>query len=466
MSTFSGLNTAYTGLSAARKGLDVVGQNIANVNTPGYTRQRVTTSAMGGAAITGKFATGARVGQGVSVDGIARLGSMQLDTRVRATAAASGFSAVRANALAGLETSLNEPGKNGISASLTEFWAAWQGVANKPGNEAAATALIGQATILATQVATGYNSVKEQWTDAHKQLRDMEAELNGTASQIASLNAQIRTTLASGGTANELIDQRNALTTTIAALAGGTVRDSGNGMVDVLIDGNAIVSGDLVRPVKVAGGDAMGGEAPRLEWAHRPGSNMAASGEIAGVLSVLAPAAEGGILASAAEGYNKFARKLASAVNAEHNGGINTAGVAVGNFFSHDTDPAALSLKVVPANAAGIATGAANQGNLDSSIADKIAQLGTGPESPDSAWANIVSGIGASTRVEMQQAELAGVAASAAVGMQLSNSSVDLDEENLNLLAYQHAYQGAARVMTAIDEMLDTLINRTGIVGR
>jgi len=138
----------------------------------------------------------------------------------------------------------------------------------------------------------------------------------------------------------------------------------------------------------------------------------------------------------------------------------------VGNFFSHDTDPAALSLKVVPANAAGIATGAANQGNLDSSIADKIAQLGTGPESPDSAWANIVSGIGASTRVEMQQAELAGVAASAAVGMQLSNSSVDLDEENLNLLAYQHAYQGAARVMTAIDEMLDTLINRTGIVGR
>ncbi|MCC9195053.1 flagellar hook-associated protein FlgK [Arthrobacter sp. zg-Y916] len=466
MSTFSGLNTAYTGLSAARKGLDVVGQNIANVNTPGYTRQRVTTSAMGGAAITGKFATGARVGQGVSVDGIARLGSMQLDTRVRATAAASGFSAVRANALAGLEASLNEPGKNGISASLTEFWAAWQGVSNKPGNEAAATALIGQATMLATQVATGYQAVEEQWTGAYKQLKDMEAELNGTASQIASLNAQIRTTQASGGTANELIDQRNALTTTIAALAGGTVRESDNGMVDVLIDGNAIVSGDIVRPVQVAGGIAMGAEAPRLEWSHRPGINMAASGEIAGVLSVLAPAADGGILASAAEGYNNFARSLATAVNAVHNGGTNTAGTVVGDFFSHTTDPAALSLKVVPANASGIATGAVGNGNLDNSIADAIAQLGAGAGSPDSIWANFVSGIGASTRVEMQQADLAGVAASAAVGMQLSNSSVDLDEENLNLLAYQHAYQGAARVMTAIDEMLDTLINRTGIVGR
>ncbi len=314
-------------------------------------------------------------------------------------------------------------------------------------------------------MSTGYNSVKEQWTDAHKQLRDMEAELNGTASQIASLNAQIRTTLASGGTANELIDQRNALTTTIAALAGGTVRDSGNGMVDVLIDGNAIVSGDLVRPVKVAGGDAMGEEAPRLEWAHRPGTNMAASGEIAGVLSVLAPASDGGILASAAEGYNKFAEELASAVNKVHSKGFNTEGLPVGDFFSH-TDPAAANLTVLAKKAADVATGGDGKGNLDSSIADEIAQLGTGPSSPDSAWANFVSGIGASTRVEMQQAELAGVAASAAIDMQLSNSSVDLDEENLNLLAYQHAYQGAARVMTAIDEMLDTLINRTGIVGR
>ena len=466
MSTFSGLNTAYSGLSAARKGLDVTGQNIANVNTPGYTRQRVTTSAMGGASIAGRFSTGPAVGQGVSVDGIARLGSMQLDTRVRATAAASGFSAVRANALSSLETSLNEPGKNGISASLTEFWASWQGVANKPGDEAAATALIGQATILAQQISTGYEAVEDQWTGAYKQLKDMEAELNGTASQIASLNAQIRTTLASGGSANELIDQRNALTTTIAALAGGTVRESDNGMVDVLIDGNAIVSGDIVRPVQVAGGIAMGAEAPRLEWSHRPGANMAVSGEIAGALSLLAPASDGGTLASAAEGYNNFAKALATAVNGVHNGGTNTAGAVMGDFFSHDTDPAALSLKVIPTNASGIATGKAGQGAKDNSVADAIAQLGVGKNSPDSVWANFVSGIGASARVEMQQAELAGVAASAAVGMQLSNSSVDLDEENLNLLAYQHAYQGAARVMTAIDEMLDTLINRTGIVGR
>ena len=485
MSTFSGLNTAYTGLAAARKGLEVTGQNMANINTPGYTRQRVTTSAMGGAALTGKFSTGVRMGQGVSVDGIARLGSMQLDTRVRATAAASGFSAVRANALSTLETGLQEPGKNGISTTLTNFWAAWQGVTNKPGDEAVATGLLGQAQTLASQISSGYSAVDSQWSDTHTDLRNMAAELNGAATQIAGLNSQIRSTLASGGSANELIDQRNALTITVAALAGGTVRESGDGMVDVLIDGNAIVSGDVVRPVEVAGaarmptGTVTDADVPRLEWSHRKDSPISVGGEIAGTLSLLRPetaTGPAGDLVSAAAGYNTLARELATAVNTLHNGALNTAGNAVGDFFSLTTGSEALSLKVLPTNASGIATGAAGNGNLDTSVADAIAQLdterwstGTPPvklATPGAVWSNFVSSIGASARTEMQQAQLAGVAATTSVDIQLSNASVSLDEENINLLAYQHAYQGSARVMTAIDEMLDTLINRTGIVGR
>ncbi|NKX51333.1 flagellar hook-associated protein FlgK, partial [Arthrobacter deserti] len=74
--------------------------------------------------------------------------------------------------------------------------------------------------------------------------------------------------------------------------------------------------------------------------------------------------------------------------------------------------------------------------------------------------------IGAAARTDLRQAELAGLASDSARTLQLSNASVDQDEENVNLLSFQHAYQGAARVMTAVDEMLDTLINRTGVVGR
>jgi flagellar hook-associated protein 1 FlgK len=77
-----------------------------------------------------------------------------------------------------------------------------------------------------------------------------------------------------------------------------------------------------------------------------------------------------------------------------------------------------------------------------------------------------VTSLGATTRSALQHASLADQASTSAVKRQLSNSSVDLDEENVNLLMFQHAYQGAARVMTAVDEMLDTLINHTGLVGR
>jgi flagellar hook-associated protein 1 FlgK len=113
-----------------------------------------------------------------------------------------------------------------------------------------------------------------------------------------------------------------------------------------------------------------------------------------------------------------------------------------------------------------IATAAQGAGGNDGSIADKIAQLGKAPDSPDKAWSTIVTGIGVATRSGLQQSALADLSTKSAVGNQLANASVDIDEENVNMLTFQTAYQGAARVMTAVDEMLDTLINRTGIVGR
>ena len=163
MSTFSGLNTAYTGLVAARAGLDVVGQNITNATTEGYTRQRVATSSVGITAQTGLFSTGARVGQGVSVDSIARLGDLHLDAQVRTSAAAAGYQAVRANALSALETSLQEPGTNGLSTQFQEFWAAWQDLSNRPGEPASVGALLSHAGVLASHVASGHQQVDNQW---------------------------------------------------------------------------------------------------------------------------------------------------------------------------------------------------------------------------------------------------------------------------------------------------------------
>jgi flagellar hook-associated protein 1 FlgK len=475
MSTFSGLNTAFTGLNAARQGLDVVGQNIANSGTKGYTRQRVSTAAAGSLTQIGPLVLArAQVGQGVTVDGIARLGDVILDGRVRTSSATSGNLAVRSNALSTVEASLNEPGKNGISSQLQAFWSAWGDVSNRAGDEAASGVLLQKAGQIAGQIATGYSAVDAAWTDVRTKLDGMAAELNDAGTRVAALNGQIRDTLATGGSVNEMLDQRSALTTSIAALTGGTVRTLPDGTAEVLVGGNALVSGDVFRSVTVTGSNSLAGASGSpvtLEWTNRPGQSVAVeSGEIAGSISMLASAngtGTGGAIAEAAAGYNSFATYLATTVNAAHQAGATPSGTTGLDFFALSaTGPAALGLSVVPTSAAQVAAGTPGAGGNNGSNADAISQLGSGANSPDAVWSTFVTKIGTASKSALQQATLADSVTAAATAAQLANSSVDLDEENVNMLTFQKAYQGAARVMTAVDEMLDTLINRTGLVGR
>ena len=472
-STFGGLNTAYRGLVAARTGLDVVGQNIANVNTDGYTRQRVTQSSVEAPTRAGLFSAGVVPGQGVQVDGIARLGDQFADAQVRGAAGAAGYQGVRASVTAALETSLNEPSTTGLAAQLTKFWSAWQDVSNDPKAAAPAAVLLGQAQTIAQTLSAGYASVDGQWTAQRQQLDGLASQLNSAATQVADLNVRIRTAQQQGVSTNEFVDARSALTETIATLAGGTVRGNADGTVDVLIGGNTLVSGDSARQVTVTGDYTMAtaSSGVSLEWSHRPGDAIALDGgRIAGSLSVLAPATPGGtggVLAEAAASYDALATQLATQVNAVHSTGTTADGTTGHDFFALTAGvPAARGLTVVPTGAATIASGNGTGGALDGSIARAVGQIGLSAGSPDRAWGAVVSTIGAVARTESDRSTLTDLSASSAKNRQLSVAGVSLDEENVNLLTYQHAYQGAARVMTAIDEMLDTLINGMGRVGR
>ena len=461
MSTFSGLTTAYSGLAAARAGLDVTGQNIANATTQGYTRQRLETSAAAPARPS-LFTTGVRPGEGVLATGIARLGDAHLEARVRITAGAAGYTAVRAQAFATLEDGLREPGAHGVSASLQDFWAGWQEVSNAPEKGAPASALLAAAGQLTSRIAAGYREVETQWATSRSSATSLATEVNDAAAQVADLNRQIRSAVNAGTSANELVDRRTTLAATLAGLTGATVRDNADGTADILVAGNPLVSGTTALTLQVTGPAGLDGPGTvQVEWAHRPGAPAGVEiGELAATLSLLAPAGDGGPLAQAAAGYNAFATTLADQVNTLH------SGAGKGPFFAYQPDRAAASLDVLPTRREDLAAGAPGAGGLDGSVADKISALGTGSGSPDAAWSAFVVDLGAVARTERQADALADVSATSALQQQLSATSVSMDEEQVNLLQYQHAYQGAARVMTAVDEMLDVLINRMGIVGR
>lgn len=471
MSTFGALNTAYRGLTAAQLGMNVAGQNIANAATEGYTRQRVEQSSIAAPA-QGLFGSGRpEAGQGVSVDGIARLGNSFLDSSVRSTSSQAGYASVRSSVLQGIEGVLQEPGENGISTALQGFWSAWQGAANQPSEDGPKGLLLNAANSVTDKISSAYQALDAQWSSVRAQAADNVNAVNAAAAQVAAYNTTIRSTLAAGGSANELIDARAKLTDKIAGLAGGTVREQPDGTVDVLVGGNALVTGGSVRPLVLAGATAMdqaAGNPPRIDWTNPGGTAALDGGELAGALSVLAPASggSGGAIAEAAQSYNDFASALADAVNPIHASGVTGSGASGVNFFSFSaTGPAALSIKA-PASTANIALKASTGGPLDTSVADQISQLGTGAGSPDKVWSGIVTGIGVQSRGAQQHQALTSAAQASALTGRTSQASVSLDEENVSLLTNQHAYQAAARVMTAVDEALDVLINRTGLVGR
>jgi flagellar hook-associated protein 1 FlgK len=469
LSTFGALNTAYRGLTAAQQGMNVAGQNIANAATEGYTRQRVEQSSLAAPA-RGLFSGGLlQAGQGVSVDAIARLGNTFLDGGVRSTAAQAGYASVRSAVLQGIEGVLQEPGDNGISTTLQGFWSAWQGAANQPAQDGPKGLLLNAANSVTDKISAAYQGLDAQWISVRGQAQDAVTAVNAAASQVASYNTTIRSTLAAGGSANELIDARAKLTDKIAGLAGGTVREQPDGTVDVLVGGNALVTGGSVRTLQLTGASRLAdsnGNAPRVEWTTPPGTASLDGGEIAGALSVLAPASAGGAIDQAAQSYNTLAKALAKAVNDVHRTGETSAGAQGVDFFS--TGPAgseALGIRG-PADITSIALKTPGKGALDTGVADQISQLGTGAGSPDKVWSGIVTGIGVQSRGAQQHEALTTAAQASALTGRASQASVSLDEENVSLLTNQHAYQAAARVMTAVDEALDVLINRTGLVGR
>jgi len=465
MSTFSGLNAASSALAAARRGMDLVGQNIANQSTQGYTRQRLETSAV--AAVSGTFTAGVQPGQGVSVDGISRLGDAVLDARVRDTLASSGYWSTRASAAVTAEVALAEPTANGLADRLTTFWAGWQDLSNSPDSTAAAAVVLTGAETLAAQIADGYRGIAEQWSDARDAADVMVSQINAAAGEIAELNGAIRDTLAAGASANELIDRRNLLAQGVARLSGAVGTIEQDGTMTLRLDGNALVSAADARTLTLDGPPSLEAGAPvTVRWEGGPAVAVA-SGELGGALSVLAPADEGGVLAGLAQSHNALATALAASVNAQHRLGTTAGGSPGGDFFSLTAGaPAALGLTVVPQSRAELALAAPGAGALDGSNADALAGIGEKADGPDALWADVVARLAVATAADVGRATRAETGAVAAVAAQQSVAGVDTDEETVNLLMYQTAYQAAARVLTAVDEALDVLINRTGLVGR
>jgi flagellar hook-associated protein 1 FlgK len=471
MSTFGGLGIAATGLSAARAALEVTGQNVANANTPGYTRQRVDQTALASTTLA-TYSTQSGYGDGVTVTGVSRVNDSIVDARVNSTAGSAAYWSTTSTAVGSVEDSLNEPTTSGLASQMSTFFNDWQTVANNVGTTSAsgaATALIQQGQLVASTISSGYTAATQGWSAAQSAAASTVTTINDTASSIADLNTSIRSLTASGGNVNSLLDQRDAAVTTLAGLTGATTRSNADGTIDVVLGGNTLVSGDTARKVALGGAtdfSQVSTNPVKLTWADNGAGVSLDGGQMAAQIAALQPAdatgsGTGGVYAEAAKAYNDVATALAAQVNALHSTGTTPSGAAGGKFFdfTSTTGAPAANLVVVPTSASGIAAADGTKGTNDNTIADKIAQLSSGAGTPGASWSTYVARIGSQSATATSRATTSATAATAATTAQTSVSGVDLDEETSNLVIYQHAYQASARVISTINDVLNTLIN-------
>ncbi|WP_152192765.1 flagellar hook-associated protein FlgK [Georgenia satyanarayanai] len=473
MSSFSALNGAFTALTAQRVALEVTGQNISNVNTAGYTRQRAGMEAISGSTRPTMFATNGAPASGVRITSIDRLGDIFLESKLRSQTASTARLGAVAASWSQVETTLKEPGENGLAAGLDTFFTSWDDVANRPDDDAARAVLLGNATALASSIANGYRAAANEWDSTRQQVDAIAVDLNTAAAAVADLNGRIRDAQVSGDNANGLIDQRGVLLDGLAAMVGGEVRERADGSVDVMVNGNALVRGDRSYAVTVHGSTTLADltsagtepaegwgstEGPaRLVWAATGSSAASSGGRVMGLLDSIAP---DGPVTGLARTYNELATTVAAEVNALHSSVPGADGVSRDFFtFSPAGTPPALSLGVAVTRDQ-VVTG--TPGEIDGTLAARIGDLGGARDQ----WASAVNEIGVSSRAATRRAQAAETTRATAESQLLSQTAVDLDEESVNLVMYQRAYEASARVITTIDQMLDTLINRTGVVGR
>ncbi|MBJ7522311.1 MAG: flagellar hook-associated protein FlgK [Solirubrobacteraceae bacterium] len=433
VSSFFGLQTALRGITAQQRALDVTSHNIANASTDGYSRQEVAYAASSSLRLPSgtNSGGGAWLGQGVEIEQFRRLRDSFLDIQFRAQNTTAAYDETAAKGVRRALDEFNEPGEEGLNTLLERFWSSWNDLANSPSDVSVKTAVVGHATTLVTALNgldSRLSAVQANATSEYATLTTgAQNPIQPIADELALLNGQIKSLTGAGQSPNELLDRRDLLLDRLSEYGRVTVTDLGTGAIEVDF-------GDATNPLVSDG---------TVDW---PQALTNPGGKLEALLTVQAN------LTSYRADLDAFAANLATTVNTAHTAGGGPA------FFTGAT-AGAIAVNVTAAtidSGTGTTTGA-------NDIARAIAALSNG--TADGLYATLVSRVGHDVSVAEATATSSDALRNTIENRKLSVTGVSLDEEMTNMIRFQRAYQASSRTMSAMDEMLDILINRTGRVG-
>ncbi|MCG8540284.1 MAG: flagellar hook-associated protein FlgK [Clostridia bacterium] len=476
-STFSGFSIARSGIFASQRALNVNSHNIANANTPGYTRQRLDVSPSNPIILGNGQGV---MGTGVDTDNISQIRDEFLDLRYRDENTTFGEWEARSDILKYVENIFNEPSDSGVQKVSDNFFNSLQEL-SKGADDLSTRALVRESAIsFTTSVKHMVHQFETLQKDTDFEITATVNQINGYAEEIAKLNEAIRISELDGSKANDLRDERNLLLDELSELVNVDYYEDGNQRFSVLLNGRPLVSHDKTnkltyskRNTELNSYDAVG--LHEVQWEDdikfKP-----KSGKLKGLIDMRdnISGEEKGI-PYYMERLNHFTAVFAEEMNNIHRGGFTLNGTTGIDLFTFNPADAAKSISISNdieddlANiaASSIATGLPQNGENALRMADaRHDSTLYGWGSPEDFFASMVSNLGVDRQGAIRMVKNGSVLLNQVEANRQSISGVSLDEEMANMIQFQHSFNANSRMITTMDEMIDTIINRMGIVGR
>lgn len=450
MTTISGIaNGALSALRTYTAAISVSNTNIANAETDSYCRQEAVIQTQNGT---------------VTVTTVKRICSSFATAQLRSATESLGKATAVQSSLASVEEVFSDSDDYGLSAALSDFWSAWEDLVNDPSGSTERATLASAANVLAET----FNSMSESLSDIQDALDDSVAgtvsSINDLVQEIAEVNEKIAQAKAAGMSTNSYEDTMDALVLELSSLVDINTYTNDTGQTCVqLSDGRSLVEGTNTWSLSTEVNSATG--LLDVVWVDSGGETTVITddidgGELGGYLEV-----RDDVIPEYLESLDELAASIIEQVNSLQTAGYDLNGDAGVSFFS-GTDAASMAVhseilddpdKIA---AASTADGGIDDGSNASAIADlqDSLVLNGGTSTFSDYYSALVARVGSAVDSANAEYELQSDTVEICQNQRDSVSAVDTDEELINLELYQSAYEAAAKVMTILDELMETII--------
>jgi flagellar hook-associated protein 1 FlgK len=451
MSLYGLFDIGKSAIFASQAALNITGHNISNANTEGYSRQDAVLETRQPVSGNGYY-----LGRGVEMVEARRHFDSLLQSQFLAQGQIYGRSSALSKGLVRTEEIFNEITRNGFSDALTGFFNSWEEVANNPEDASMRTVLLDKAQWLVQSAQSMESGMKGIITDSYEGIKDSVSKANAIASEIAQLNQSIVET---GGKANDLLDTRDRLLTELSGLVEYQSFETSEGMVNVTVGFASLVAGTTASEMTVTTGQ----DYIDIHIGSKEVGSRIQNGEIGGLLA-LGESVRNELLAP----FRSLVGSVIDEVNTIHAQGYGLDGSTGMDFFSPSdtsdpetliwnfsvavTDPASVAAAQGPGSLPGDNRNALLMGELRLKGAMAGATF-------DDYYRNMVSVAGSMSRAASDSARFEGALMSDLSRRMDSVSGVSLEEEAVNMVKFQHAFEAGARIIKVTDELLETVIN-------